>query len=212
MKPLAQRDAGQDVALVDAISETDYRRKAAAVWIMLRESVGEQVLEVTLSDWRLRKPTNASAEDDAKMLRDLLEKNSGKDLHRFFDDWVLHARGLPELTLQDLSARELPTTNSGHSGGWLTTVTVTHAGATMADVPVIVRSGSASTTMRLQVPGSSGAGPGSATTRVQTETVPTEVQVNDGTTPELKASVHRREFRVKEQGAGIREQGLGKRD
>ena len=170
------------------------------MWLMLREIVGEQALEITLSDWRLRKPTTASAEEDAMALRGLLEKNSGKDLHRFFNDWVLHARGLPELDAAGAFSPRIALDNIGRNGGWLTTVTVTNAGGALADVPLIVSSGSFSTTVRLQVPAANDAGPGSATTRVQTESVPTEVQVNDGITPEVKSSVHRRAFRAREGG------------
>ena len=67
----------------------------------------------------------------------------------------------------------------------------------MADVPVIVRSGSFSTTVRLQVPGASETAPGTATARVQTESAPNEVQVNDGITPEARTSAHTRAIRAK---------------
>ncbi len=177
--------------LIATGSELFYRRKAAAVWLMLREIAGEQALQVTLQAWRGREPVRGeTAEENALALEAMLEKNSGKDLRGIFEDWVLHDRGLPELTLTQVSPRQLPATASGRSGGWLTAITVNNAGGAMADVPVIVSAGSFSTTVRLTVPGGS-----SATARVQTEAVPTEVQVNDGITPEVKVSVHRRAVR-----------------
>ncbi len=187
--------AGQ--ALVDTDSELYYRRKAAAVWMMLRDVAGTEPLQLTLTAWRLRPPSTATAADDALAFETALEANAKKDLRRFFEDWVQNDRGLPDLTLAEVSPRELPATASGRSGGWLTTVTVTNAGGAMADVPVIVRSGSFSTTVRLQVPGASETAPGTATARVQTESAPNEVQVSDGITPEARTSVHTRAIRAK---------------
>ena len=187
--------AGQP--LVDTDSELYYRRKAAAVWMMLREIAGTEPLELTLTAWRSQKPSQASAAEDALAFEAALETNARKDLRRFFEDWVQNDHGLPDLTLAEVSPRELPSTASGRSGGWLTTVTVTNAGGAMADVPVIVRSGSFSTTVRLQVPGAGESAPGTATARVQTESAPNEVQVNDGITPEARTSVHMRAIRAK---------------
>lgn len=186
----AAQPAGEP--LLAAASEVYYRRKAAAVWLMLREIVGDQALQVTLAAWRLRPPggRETTAEDDARLLEDLLEKNSGKELRGLFEDWVLHDRGLPDLTVAEVTPRPLPLTASGRSAGWLTVVTVHNAGAAMADVPLVVSAGSFSTTVRIVVPAE-----GNVTARVQTESAPTEVQVNDGITPEMRTSVHRRAVR-----------------
>jgi hypothetical protein len=58
-------------------------------------------------------------------------------------------------------------------------------GAAEVEVPIIIRSGTYSTTKRLRIPAF-----GNVTDRVVVEAAPTEVVVNDGTTPETTASIH----------------------
>ena len=181
--------------LPSASSEFYYRRKAAAVWWMLRDIAGEDALKQSLQAWRVQPAATASAqawtqsaESDAVRFETVLEKTSGKDLRWFFDDWVLHDRGLPDLTLVDVTPRELPAA-TGKSSGWLVAVTVRNDGAAVADVPLVIRAGSYSTTQRMRVPGF-----GSTTTRVVVEAPPTEVAVNDGSTPEQRTSTHTREI------------------
>ena len=108
------------------------------------------------------------------------------DLGGFFDDWVLHDRGLPDLTLVDVTPRQLPA-GQGHDSGWLVAVTVRNDSGAVAEVPLIVRSGSFSSSRRMRIPGF-----GSATERILVEAPPTEVVVNDGSTPEVRTSVHTR--------------------
>jgi hypothetical protein len=165
-------------------SELYYRRKAAAVWWMLRDIAGDEALKQALQAWRVRPQTSATPEQDAAAFESVLEKTTAKNLHWFFDDWVFHDRGLPDLTVVDVTPRELPAA-PGKSSGWLIAVTVRNDGAAVADVPVIVRSGTYSTTQRIRV-----AGFASVTTRVLVEAPPTEVLVNDGTTPEQRSSTH----------------------
>ena len=177
--------------LIAATSELYYRRKAAAVWWMLRGIVGDEALEQALRAWRMNKPEHTTAEQDALAFEALLEK-SGKqnarnpiNLHWFFNDWVLHDRGLPDLSITDVTPRELPA-GQGHNTGWLVAVTVRNDGAASAEVPVTIRSATFSTTSRLRI-----AGFASATARVIVEAPPAEVLVNDGTTPEVRTSFHK---------------------
>jgi hypothetical protein len=186
----ANAEAGQP--LIDAYDELYIRRKAAAVWWMLRDIAGEQPLQATLSAWRTQPPahvyTPAAAAQQAEAFEALLEKTGGKDLAWFFNDWVLHDRGLPALSIADVTPRELPA-GPGHGAGWLVAVTVHNAGAAAAEVPLVVRAGQLSVMRRIRILGGS-----NATERVVMQAPPTEVVVNDGSTPESGSSTHTREI------------------
>jgi hypothetical protein len=171
--------------LVAASDELYYRRKAGAVWWMLRDIVGDAALQQALSAWRVLPVSHDAADVQARGFERLLEKTSGKELSWFFNDWVLHDRGLPDLTIQGMQVQARPPGPGGKDAGWLVSVTVTNEGGAAAEVPVVVRSATSSSTQRLLVPGLD-----RATVRVLVEAQPTEVVVNDGTVPELRASVH----------------------
>jgi hypothetical protein len=173
--------------LVSSDDEVFFRRKAAAVWWMLRDIAGEQPLEIALSTWRTQAPRHDSAEEQARAFEALLEKTSGKELGWFFNDWVLHDRGLPSLSIVDVAPREMPA-STGRDKGWLTAVTVHNGGAAEVEVPLVIRSGTFSTTKRIRVAGNS-----NTTERVVTEIAPTEIVLNDGSVPEAGQSVHTRE-------------------
>jgi hypothetical protein len=179
--------------LPSATSELYYRRKAAAVWWMLRDIAGEDPLKLTLQAFRNRGASTATPEQDATAFEGALEKTSGKDLHWFFDDWVFHDRGLPDLTMVDVTPRQLPAT-AGRTTGWLVSVTVRNDGAAVADVPLIIRSGSFSSTQRMRIPGFA-----TITTRVVVEAPPTQVVLNDGSTPEQRTSTHSRDIVLRTQ-------------
>jgi hypothetical protein len=181
----AQATVGQP--LVSADDELFFRRKAAAVWWMLRDIAGEQPLQIALSTWRTQPPRHDAPEEQARAFETLLEKTSGKDLGWFFNDWVLHDRGLPSLSIVDVVPREMPG-STGRDKGWLTAVTVHNAGAAEVEVPLVIRSGTFSTTKRIRVAGNS-----NTTERVVTESAPTEIVLNDGSVPEAGPSVHTRE-------------------
>jgi hypothetical protein len=179
--------------LITAYDELFFRRKAAAVWWMLREIAGPQPLQLALTAWRTQPPSHESPEQQALAFEALLEKTSGKDFAWFFNDWVLHDRGLPALSIVDVVPRELPA-GSGHDKGWLVAVTVHNAGAAIADVPLVVRAGELSVTRRIRIAGLS-----NATERVILQSPPTDVTVNDGSTPESGATVHTRTVVVHQQ-------------
>jgi len=178
--------AGQP--LISAADEIYYRRKSAAVWFMLRGIVGEDALRETLAAWRMLPSSRAGAREQALALEKLLEKTSSKDLGWFFHDWVLNDQGLPDLSISDVTTRDL-SGDQLHKPGWLVSVTVRNDGGAAAEVPLVIRSSTFSTTRRLLVPAY-----GQASDRVLVESPPTQVLLNDGITPEVRTSLHQRDL------------------
>jgi len=181
--------AGQP--LITATDEIYTRRKAVAVWFMLRGIVGEDALRETLSAWRMQPPSNTSARDQALALEKILEKTSGKDLAWFFHDWVLNDQGLPDLSIVDVTTRDL-SPDAKRQSGWLVSVTARNDGGATAEVPLTIRSGTFTNTRRLLIPAY-----GQTTDRILVEAAPTQVLLNDGTTPEVRNSLHQRDIVVK---------------
>lgn len=170
--------------ILSSPDELYYRRKAAAVWMMLRGIVGDAPLAAALTAWRMQPPSHQPPATQAVAFEHLLEQTSHKDLAWFFRDWVLHDRGLPDLSIVDATPRQLPA-GQGHDSGWLVAVTVHNDGAAEVEVPVVIRSNTFSVTRRMRVPAF-----GNVTDRIVVEAAPTEVVVNDGTTPEVESSIH----------------------
>ena len=161
--------------LAQAISPIYYRTKAAYVLWMLRDLAGDPALAAALK-------TYDSASGNS--LEKLLEASpSHPDLTWFFADWVDADKGLPDLAIDGV----FPT--SASSGNWLVAVSIVNNGSAAAEVPVTVRSGfgfdSRFVTQRVRIPAH-----GKALPRLLIQGRPTEVQVNDGTIPEIQASVH----------------------
>ncbi len=175
----ATKDAvGQ--SLIGASSDVYYRSKAAAVLWMLRSVTSDGSLKQALQLYRKNHKADAANEG----FEQVLEQTSHQDLKWFFDDWVYHDRGLPDLSIANVSARPA-TTQGGKSDGWLVAVSVRNDGGAVAEVPVTVRSGTLTATERLRVPGRS-----NAATRILFQDTPEEVVVGDGTVPEIRESVH----------------------
>jgi hypothetical protein len=171
-------------SLVSATGDIFYRTKAAAVWWMLRSIVGDDALKQALQTYRL----DARLDRDPAGLQRTLEKVSHKDLNWFFDDWVYRDRGLPDLSIVSVTPSQL-TSRAGLPAGWLIAVEVRNDGYAAAEVPVTVRSSTASETQRLRIPGRS-----SASTRIVFAGTPAEVEVNDGGVPETQTSRHTRQL------------------
>jgi hypothetical protein len=174
--------------LITATDELYTHRKAVAVWFMLRGIIGDDALRASLAAWRMQPPSNATARDQALALEKLLEQNSSKDLAWFFHDWIFTDPGLPDLSIADVITRDL-SADQAHKSGWLVSITVRNDGGASAEVPVIIRSDTFSTTKRLLVPAH-----GQISDRVLVEAPPTQVLLNDGTTPEVRASQHQRDI------------------
>ena len=171
-------------SLASATGDIFYRTKAAAVWWMLRSIVGDGALKQTLQTYRL----DPTLDRDPIGLQRALEKLSHKDLRWFFDDWVYRDRGLPDLSIVSVTPSQL-TSRAGLPAGWLIAVEVRNDGYAAAEVPVTVRSSTASETQRLRIPGRS-----SASTRIVFAGTPAEVEVNDGGVPETQTTLHTRQL------------------
>ncbi|MCU1250628.1 MAG: hypothetical protein JWQ49_3657 [Edaphobacter sp.] len=177
----AAAEEGQ--SLIRARDEVYYRTKAAAVLEMLRSIVGDDALRRALQLYREDKMDN-----DPKEFQRVLERTSRRELGWFFDDWVYRDRGLPDLSIASVTPRAID--QIGNKGsGWLVAVEVRNDGGAVAEVPVTVRSGTLTATQRLRIPGRS-----SASTRIVFEGTPSEVLVNDGTVPEVGASMHTKQI------------------
>jgi hypothetical protein len=163
------QSAGQPLA--QAISPVYYHTKAAYLLWMLRDLVGDPALSAAL------RADNIATRGAFKKL--LEATAGGPDLAWFFADWVDADKGLPDLSIDGV----FPTTAS--SDNWLVAVHLGNAGYAAADVPVTVRSATASVTQRVRIPAR-----GKTVQRLLIQGKPTEVQANDGTVPETQASIH----------------------
>lgn len=178
----AEPAAGQP--LIAASSDLFYRTKAANVWWMLRDLTGDAALQQALETYR----SDPKLDESAEGMEQAIEKASHKDLRWFFNDWVYRDRGMPDLTIVNVTPSQLESRN-GLPAGWLVAVDVHNDGYAVADVPVTVRSANGTQTVRLRIPGQS-----SASTRIVFAGTPEQVQVNDGSVPETRTSVHTREL------------------
>jgi hypothetical protein len=181
----AANSTGAGQSLILATDEIYYRNKAADVWWMLRDIAGDTPLQQALALYRAQ----MAQEREPSLFQRLLEQTSKKDLEWFFDDWVYRDRGLPDLSI----AAVIPRAVLGKNNEYLVAVEVANDGYAAAEVPVTVRAGMVSITERLLVPSRA-----HATTRILFEVKPEEVQVNDGTVPELRATVHRKQITITE--------------
>src|ERR1700681_537704 len=147
---------------------------------MLRDLASDAALSAALR-------ASVPAEDiRPEYFEELLERTSGKNLRWFFDSWVYQDRGLPDLAI----ASVFPTRGAG-AGQYLVAVDVANDGYADTEVPVTVRSQSASLTERVRVLGRS-----KTTHRFLIDGTPTEVVLNDGSIPEVQASVHQQALTV----------------
>lgn len=164
--------------LAEAYSPIYYREKAAYVFWMLRDLVGDAALSAALRAYNPVADANQSGV--AGNFEKLIEQAS---LHRnidwFFADWVDADKGLPDLSI----VKVIP--EAAQAGNTLVGVTISNSGYAQAEVPVTVSTPYTSVTQRVVVPAR-----GSVTPRILIPGAPTRVQVNDGTVPEVEASEH----------------------
>jgi len=173
------KDSGQ--SLVQAQDEIYYQAKAADVWWMLRDLVGNAALQKSLQQYRAQ----GGQQKDPALFQHLLEAASTQDLQWFFDDWVYHDRGLPDLSIIAVVPRQL----QEKEGVYLVSVEVANDGYAAAEVPVTLRAGAVSITQRLRVPARQ-----HVTTRILFTGRPDQVQVNDGSVPEQRSSIHKQDI------------------
>jgi Peptidase family M1 domain len=186
-EPAPGKEAETGQSLIEARDEIYYRTKAAAVLWMLRGMAGDAALKQALKTYA--RETRSGKAEDAKEFQRVLEAASKKDLGWLFDDWVYRDRGLPDLSFESVTPRQM--TAKDGKGGWLVAVVVHNAGDAAAEVPVTVRSGTLTATERVRVPGGQ-----SVSLRVVFESDPQEVLLNDGSVPEAGTSVHVRQIKA----------------
>ncbi|HZR27481.1 MAG TPA: hypothetical protein VFA71_01770, partial [Terriglobales bacterium] len=168
-------------SLIAGNDEVLYRSKAMYVWWMLRDMLGDGVLQHALAKYRAEEDT------DPAYLQHLLEAEAAGsgakvDLQSFFNDWVYRDRGLPDFRVASTYAS--PMSNSGSASGFLVTVTVENSGDAGAEVPVALTAANKETVVkRLAVPAD-----GKASIRIPTQNPPQSVSVGDGGVPESDTS------------------------
>jgi len=168
------RDPGQP--LVTAHDPIFYRTKAAYVFWMLRGIVGDKPLTAALQQY------DAAADLANDYFEHVLERTSEQKLDWFFNDWVNRDRGLPDLHIEAITPSPGSTEDS-----FIVAVTVSNSGTAVAEVPVTIYSADATVTAEMRIEAG-----GRTTRRFLVHGRPQQVQVNDGTTPETDASVHRK--------------------
>ncbi len=192
--------AGQPLA--QAISPVYYRTKAAYVFWMLRDLVGDPALSAAL---RAYSPADDAARglgpaSGSGSFEKLLEQAGlRRDLSWFFADWVDADKGLPDISIGNVfltpvdqgshRQNQSDTAPAPEANGWLATISLANSGYAAAEVPVTVRNPDTSITQRILVPAR-----GSITEHVLIQGRPTQIQANDGTVPETEASIHIRDL------------------
>jgi len=188
-KTATEKDASEQSLLNTATDEL-IRSKAAWVWWMLRDLVGEDALKRALAEYLKSERDAAVAKNSghsdatvsdssasSRRLEQFIEKESKRDLHWLFDDWVYHDRGLPDFHIAAVFTRETnPPTH-------VTTVTVENLGTAAAEVPVTVLFGGGEVQQKVLLKGQE-----KQVLRVETLGRPTEVIVNDNSVPEIDSS------------------------
>ena len=156
-------------SLINSSDEILLRGKASFVFWMLRDMVGDSVLQHALAAYH--------SQDDSSpaYFQSLLEEGRRRNLEWFFDDWVYRDRGLPNFRVDGVYARPLlDDPQKLH----LVTVTVENRGSAGAEAPVTLQSPGGERTIRVLVPAHE-----KATAREQIPGTPTRVVVNDGSVP-----------------------------
>jgi aminopeptidase N len=164
---------GTEDSLINSVDDFYVQAKAMNVWWMLRDIVGETALAAALHNYK------ASDDKDPQYMQKLIETQAHRDLTWFFDDWVYHDRGLPELRIA--SVYVAPPQN----GTYITTVTVENSGEAGAEVPVTLHLADGESAEKLMVRAKS-----KASIRLESPLAPQEVTVNDGSVPESNSTEH----------------------
>jgi len=157
-----------------AISPIYYRTKAAYVFWMLRQIIGDSELSAAL-----RAYVAAPGSGTAAFEQFVRQSAPDHDLSWLFADWIDADKGLPDLGIDSVYP------NPAVAGNFLVAVNLSNSGYSAADVPLTVRSALTSITERVLIPARS-----KLVKRILIQGMPTMVQLNDGTVPETEASVH----------------------
>jgi hypothetical protein len=165
-KNASQKGLGQPLA--GTFDETYFRSKAAYVWWMLRDMIGDVALKQAIRNYR------TEDDKDPKYVEQLIEAAAKRDLGWFFEDWVYQDRGLPDVRVQSVH----PWTTE--KGVQFVTVTLENVGNAGAEVPFTIAFEGGEITKRLEVRAK-----GTATTRIEVPGTASEIRVNDGSVPEI---------------------------
>ena len=175
---------GQPLAV--AIAPIYYRTKTSYILWMLRDLIGDDALAQAFHSYAPQQDsapiTAPGAQPRAGELEDLLRRAAtagNKDLGWLFSDWIDADKGLPDLNIDSVFSEP------AQAGTWLVGINLSNAGYAAADVPVTVRAGKTTATDRVLIPAR-----GKLSHRMLVATTPAQVQLNDGVTPEVQASVH----------------------
>jgi hypothetical protein len=160
-------------SLINTPDEFFVQAKAMNVWWMLKDMVGETAFSAALHNY------DASNDKDPHYMQKLIEAQFHRDLQWFFDDWVYHDSGLPDLRIASVYPRQL------ENAGYMVAVTVENLGDAGAEVPVTLHMTTGEATERLIIPGKS-----KASVRIVAPAAPQEVNVNDGSVPESGTPSH----------------------
>jgi hypothetical protein len=155
-----------------------YRTKATYVFWMLRDLAGDDAMGSALRAYQPGSDTAGIG------FEQVLERAGGRDLKWFFENWVYHDRGLPDLSIAGVYPNK-----ASVPGSYIVSVDVANSGTAEALVPVSVSSATTTVVERLRIPAKS-----SVSHRFLLQGQLSEVAVNDGTVPEVEASVHRQSF------------------
>ncbi len=159
--------------LLNTSDEILLRGKGSFVFWMLRDMVGDEVLQHALAAYR------PGADVKPTYFQGLLDDGKKRDLEWFFDDWVYRNRGLPDFRVENAYVRPLL---ENPSKIVLVTVTIENRGGAGAEVPVLIQTPNGEKTARVLVMGHQ-----KASDRVQVPAAPTKVVVNDGSVPEISS-------------------------
>jgi hypothetical protein len=166
-KNTGEKSIGQP--LIITFDETYYRSKAAYVWWMLRDMIGDDALKQAIGKYRAEEDNDK----DPKYVEHLIESAAKRDLGWFFDDWVYRDRGLPDFRVQSVH----PWTTE--KGVRFITVTLENLGDAGAEVPFTIFFEGGVITKRIEVLARR-----TATTRVELTGTASQIVVNDGSVPE----------------------------
>ncbi len=170
--------AGPGEDLLHAVDAIYYRTKATYVLLMLRDSAGDHQLAAALQSY------DPAADTRPDYFESLVERPNGidpaKDLKWFFNSWVYQDRGLPDLSIAGVHP------SPAAQGEYLVGIDILNDGFAEAEVPVTVRSKKGTLTERVRLPGKT-----RTAHRMLVQGSPQEVIVNDGTVPEIQATIHK---------------------
>jgi len=162
----AEKKADAARSLVTSPDDVFLQVKAMYVWWMLKDMLDKKLTDALLS-------YQAADDKDISYMPQLIAKDSQRDLQWFFDDWVYHDHGLPDFKVDSVFVTPIQT------GGFLVTISIENLGTAGAEVPFVLQTKTTEIRKSLEVRAKS-----KASIRIETQSEPQQVTVNDGSVPE----------------------------